>query len=36
VNYLVGQFCFGDLTEAEVGRSVDLFARDVMPALKGL
>jgi len=36
VNYLVGQFCFGDTTEAEVARSIDLFARDVMPALEPL
>jgi alkanesulfonate monooxygenase SsuD/methylene tetrahydromethanopterin reductase-like flavin-dependent oxidoreductase (luciferase family) len=34
VNYLVGQFAFGDLTPAECGRTVDLFARHVMPALK--
>jgi alkanesulfonate monooxygenase SsuD/methylene tetrahydromethanopterin reductase-like flavin-dependent oxidoreductase (luciferase family) len=33
-NYLVGQFAFGDLTAAETLRSVDLFARQVMPALK--
>jgi alkanesulfonate monooxygenase SsuD/methylene tetrahydromethanopterin reductase-like flavin-dependent oxidoreductase (luciferase family) len=33
-NYLVGQFAFGDLTLAEASRSVDLFARDVMPALR--
>ena len=36
VNYLVGQFCFGDLSEEEVARSIDLFAAEVMPALKGL
>jgi alkanesulfonate monooxygenase SsuD/methylene tetrahydromethanopterin reductase-like flavin-dependent oxidoreductase (luciferase family) len=36
VNYLVGQFCFGDLSEDEVARSIDLFAREVMPALKAL
>jgi alkanesulfonate monooxygenase SsuD/methylene tetrahydromethanopterin reductase-like flavin-dependent oxidoreductase (luciferase family) len=33
-NYLVGQFAFGDLSLAESIRSVDLFARDVMPALR--
>jgi alkanesulfonate monooxygenase SsuD/methylene tetrahydromethanopterin reductase-like flavin-dependent oxidoreductase (luciferase family) len=36
VNYLVGQFAFGDLSEDEVARSIDLFAAKVMPALKGL
>lgn len=36
INYLVGQFCFGDTSEAEVGRSIDLFAAEVMPALKAL
>ena len=36
VNYLVGQFAFGDLSEAEVLRSIELFQRDTMPALKGL
>jgi alkanesulfonate monooxygenase SsuD/methylene tetrahydromethanopterin reductase-like flavin-dependent oxidoreductase (luciferase family) len=34
VNYLVGQFFFGDMTEAEVMNSVELFQRQVMPALK--
>jgi alkanesulfonate monooxygenase SsuD/methylene tetrahydromethanopterin reductase-like flavin-dependent oxidoreductase (luciferase family) len=34
-NYLVGQFAFGDLTFEESRRSVELFARDVMPALRG-
>jgi alkanesulfonate monooxygenase SsuD/methylene tetrahydromethanopterin reductase-like flavin-dependent oxidoreductase (luciferase family) len=33
-NYLVGQFAFGDLSLAESIRSMDLFARDVMPALR--
>jgi alkanesulfonate monooxygenase SsuD/methylene tetrahydromethanopterin reductase-like flavin-dependent oxidoreductase (luciferase family) len=33
-NYLVGQFCFGDLTLAEMLRSVELFATHVMPALQ--
>jgi alkanesulfonate monooxygenase SsuD/methylene tetrahydromethanopterin reductase-like flavin-dependent oxidoreductase (luciferase family) len=33
-NYFVSQFAFGDLTQAEVLRTVDLFAREVMPALK--
>jgi alkanesulfonate monooxygenase SsuD/methylene tetrahydromethanopterin reductase-like flavin-dependent oxidoreductase (luciferase family) len=32
-NYLVGQFAFGDLSLAESIRSVELFARDVMPVL---
>ncbi len=35
VNYLVGQFSFGDLSEAEMMTSVELFRREVMPALKG-
>jgi alkanesulfonate monooxygenase SsuD/methylene tetrahydromethanopterin reductase-like flavin-dependent oxidoreductase (luciferase family) len=33
-NYLVGQFAFGDLTLDEMRRSVALFAREVMPALR--
>jgi alkanesulfonate monooxygenase SsuD/methylene tetrahydromethanopterin reductase-like flavin-dependent oxidoreductase (luciferase family) len=33
--YLIGQFAFGDLTLAEAGRSVDLFIKHVMPALRG-
>lgn len=33
-NYLVGQFAFGDLSFAESLRSVELFARHVMPALR--
>jgi hypothetical protein len=33
-NYLVGQFCFGDLTLAEMLRSVELFATQVKPALQ--
>jgi alkanesulfonate monooxygenase SsuD/methylene tetrahydromethanopterin reductase-like flavin-dependent oxidoreductase (luciferase family) len=36
VNYLVGQFSFGDLSETEVARSIALFGREVMPALKGM
>jgi alkanesulfonate monooxygenase SsuD/methylene tetrahydromethanopterin reductase-like flavin-dependent oxidoreductase (luciferase family) len=36
VNYLVGQFSFGDLSEAEMLNSIELFRREVMPALKGL
>jgi alkanesulfonate monooxygenase SsuD/methylene tetrahydromethanopterin reductase-like flavin-dependent oxidoreductase (luciferase family) len=35
-NYMVGQFAFGDLTLEGMQRSVALFARDVMPALRGL
>jgi alkanesulfonate monooxygenase SsuD/methylene tetrahydromethanopterin reductase-like flavin-dependent oxidoreductase (luciferase family) len=34
VNYLVSRFAFGDLTEAESRRSAELFAREVMPALR--
>ena len=33
-NYIVGQFAFGDLRLEECLASVDLFARDVMPALR--
>ena len=33
-NYLVGQFCFGDLSLSEMRRSVELFATHVMPALQ--
>jgi alkanesulfonate monooxygenase SsuD/methylene tetrahydromethanopterin reductase-like flavin-dependent oxidoreductase (luciferase family) len=32
-DYFVAQFAFGDLTLAEVLRTVDLFVREVMPAL---
>lgn len=32
-NYVVGQFCFGDLSFDEMQRSVELFATAVMPAL---
>lgn len=35
VNYFVSQFAFGDLTTEEVSRSVELFTREVMPALRG-
>mgnify|MGYP003338392153 CR=1 FL=1 len=35
-NYLVGQFAFGDMTRAEALRSVELFGRDVLPALKAM
>jgi alkanesulfonate monooxygenase SsuD/methylene tetrahydromethanopterin reductase-like flavin-dependent oxidoreductase (luciferase family) len=34
VNYVVGQFCFGDLTLDEMQHSVDQFARHVIPALR--
>jgi alkanesulfonate monooxygenase SsuD/methylene tetrahydromethanopterin reductase-like flavin-dependent oxidoreductase (luciferase family) len=34
-NYCVCQFAFGDLSDAEIRRSIELFARDVMPALAG-
>lgn len=33
-NYFVGQFAFGDLTEAETLRSIELFAGRVMPELR--
>ena len=33
-NYLVGQFCFGDLTFDEMSHSVELFATQVMPNLR--
>jgi alkanesulfonate monooxygenase SsuD/methylene tetrahydromethanopterin reductase-like flavin-dependent oxidoreductase (luciferase family) len=33
-NYIVGQFCFGDLTLAEMQRSVELFAAHVMSRLR--
>jgi alkanesulfonate monooxygenase SsuD/methylene tetrahydromethanopterin reductase-like flavin-dependent oxidoreductase (luciferase family) len=32
-NYLVGQFCFGDLALDEMLHSVELFAAQVIPAL---
>jgi alkanesulfonate monooxygenase SsuD/methylene tetrahydromethanopterin reductase-like flavin-dependent oxidoreductase (luciferase family) len=35
-NYFVGQFAFGDLTLAEVLRTIDLFVREVMPTLRDL
>ena len=34
-DYFVGQFAFGDLTLAETRHSIELFAREVMPALRG-
>ena len=33
-NYLIGQFAFGDLSLGESLRSLELFARHVMPAIK--
>jgi alkanesulfonate monooxygenase SsuD/methylene tetrahydromethanopterin reductase-like flavin-dependent oxidoreductase (luciferase family) len=33
-NYIVGQFCFGDLTLDEMLRSVGLFAAEVAPTLR--
>jgi len=33
-NYVVGQFAFGDMTLNEALRSIDLFAKEVMPALR--
>ena len=35
-NYLVGQFCFGDLTLDEMLRSVELFATEVVPKLRAI
>jgi alkanesulfonate monooxygenase SsuD/methylene tetrahydromethanopterin reductase-like flavin-dependent oxidoreductase (luciferase family) len=35
-NYFVGQFAFGDLTLQETMRSIELFVRDVMPALRNM
>ena len=35
-NYLVCRFAFGDLSEAEMLQSMDLFASRVMPALSGM
>jgi alkanesulfonate monooxygenase SsuD/methylene tetrahydromethanopterin reductase-like flavin-dependent oxidoreductase (luciferase family) len=35
-NYCVCQFAFGDLSQAEILRSVELFAHEVMPVLAGL
>ncbi len=32
-NYLVGQFCFGDLSLDEMRRSIELFSTHVMPGL---
>lgn len=32
VNYVLGQMAFGAMTEAEIGNSVRLFAREVMPS----
>jgi alkanesulfonate monooxygenase SsuD/methylene tetrahydromethanopterin reductase-like flavin-dependent oxidoreductase (luciferase family) len=34
VNYFLGQFAFGDMSLGETLRSVELFARHVMPALR--
>jgi alkanesulfonate monooxygenase SsuD/methylene tetrahydromethanopterin reductase-like flavin-dependent oxidoreductase (luciferase family) len=33
-NYVIGQFAFGDITPDECLRSIELFAREVMPALR--
>jgi alkanesulfonate monooxygenase SsuD/methylene tetrahydromethanopterin reductase-like flavin-dependent oxidoreductase (luciferase family) len=33
-NYVVGQFCFGDLTVDEMCRSVELFAKQIIPSLR--
>jgi alkanesulfonate monooxygenase SsuD/methylene tetrahydromethanopterin reductase-like flavin-dependent oxidoreductase (luciferase family) len=34
INYIVGQFAFGDVSLAECQRSISLFAEKVMPALR--
>jgi alkanesulfonate monooxygenase SsuD/methylene tetrahydromethanopterin reductase-like flavin-dependent oxidoreductase (luciferase family) len=34
INYLIGQFAFGDMTFEQAHRSVSLFASDVMPVLR--
>jgi hypothetical protein len=34
INYFVSWLAFGDLTVAESTRSLELFAREVMPAFK--
>jgi alkanesulfonate monooxygenase SsuD/methylene tetrahydromethanopterin reductase-like flavin-dependent oxidoreductase (luciferase family) len=34
-NYVVGQFAFGDLTLDECRKSIGLFVKEVMPALRG-
>jgi alkanesulfonate monooxygenase SsuD/methylene tetrahydromethanopterin reductase-like flavin-dependent oxidoreductase (luciferase family) len=34
MNYLVGRFAFGDMATADSLRSIELFARHVMPALR--
>ncbi len=34
INYIVGQFCFGDLTLDEMRHSVELFSTHVAPALR--
>jgi alkanesulfonate monooxygenase SsuD/methylene tetrahydromethanopterin reductase-like flavin-dependent oxidoreductase (luciferase family) len=36
INYMTGQFIFGDLTLAEATRSVELFGQEVMPQLRAL
>jgi alkanesulfonate monooxygenase SsuD/methylene tetrahydromethanopterin reductase-like flavin-dependent oxidoreductase (luciferase family) len=36
VNYCVGQFAFGDMSPDEAAKSVDMFVRHVIPALKTL
>jgi alkanesulfonate monooxygenase SsuD/methylene tetrahydromethanopterin reductase-like flavin-dependent oxidoreductase (luciferase family) len=35
-DYFVGQFAFGDLTLAETKHSIELFARECMPALRNM
>lgn len=35
-NYFCGAFAFGDLSQAEILTSVDLFASEIMPALSGV
>ena len=35
VNYVLCQMVFGDMTFADASHSIDLFAKEVMPAFKG-
>jgi alkanesulfonate monooxygenase SsuD/methylene tetrahydromethanopterin reductase-like flavin-dependent oxidoreductase (luciferase family) len=35
INYLLCRICFGDMSMSEASRTVELFSREVMPALSG-
>jgi alkanesulfonate monooxygenase SsuD/methylene tetrahydromethanopterin reductase-like flavin-dependent oxidoreductase (luciferase family) len=35
INYLLCRICFGDMSMSEASRTVELFSREVMPALTG-